>query len=99
MKKEIWEKLQAKINSITPEEMQEWHEEYERKNPPPPKGWISIEDHLPQILVKDFIEGRPTIYKVKDKNGKEFEIGQGGDALVWKYMYAEPLGITHWFNK
>ena len=60
-----------------------------------PKGWVSIEDHLPMMLAVDFLTG--TAYKVKDKDGNEFE-SIVGDHNVWYYS-AKEQGITHWYNQ
>jgi hypothetical protein len=60
-----------------------------------PKGWVSIEDHLPMMLAKDLFTG--TAYKVKDKDEKEF-VSIVGDHSVW-YYEAKELGITHWWNE
>lgn len=60
-----------------------------------PKGWLSIEDHLPHWLACDVAQGY-SIYKVKDKKGNEFESAVC-DHNTWYYM-AKEVGITHWLN-
>ena len=72
-------------------------EEIDKYFPPDtrPKGWLSIEDYLPQMYAVDIMQGY-TLYKVKDKDGKEFESAVC-DHNVW-YYHAKDLGITHWWN-
>jgi len=60
-----------------------------------PKGWVDIEDHLPQWMCKDVEQGF-SIYKVKYKDGKEFETAVT-DHNIW-YYDAKAVGITHWWN-
>ena len=60
-----------------------------------PKGWLRIEEHLPMMYAIDIMQGY-TLYKVKDKDGNEFESGVS-DHNVWYYM-AKEAGITHWWN-
>ena len=60
-----------------------------------PKGWLSIEEYLPMMYAIDIIQGY-TIYKVKDKDGNEFESAVS-DHNVWYYV-AKEAGITHWWN-
>lgn len=43
----------------------------------------------------DIVQGY-TLYKVKDKNGNEFESAVS-DHNNW-YYYAKEEGITHWWN-
>ncbi len=61
-----------------------------------PKGWLSIEEHLPKFIAKDIMQGY-SIYTVKDKDGNEFE-SPVSDHRAWYYRAKED-GITHWFNK
>jgi len=60
-----------------------------------PKGWLSIEEYLPMMYAIDIMQGY-TLYKVKDKDGNEFESAVS-DHNVWYYM-AKNAGITHWWN-
>ena len=64
-----------------------------------PKGWVSIEDHLPKWCIgekaEDMFAGTP--YKVKNKEGLEF-MSHVLDHNVWYYGALEQE-ITHWFNK
>lgn len=61
-----------------------------------PKGWVSIEDHLPQMLAMDIMVGYTT-YKVKFKDGTE-SITAVSDHNIWYYR-AKEEGITHWLNE
>lgn len=61
-----------------------------------PKGWISVEDHLPQWLAEDVKQGY-SVYKVKNSNGEEFETTVA-DHTYWYYIIAIPQKITHWYN-
>ena len=58
-----------------------------------PKGWVSIEDHLPQFLVKDVEVGYST-YKVR--NEEEFYMDVTDPNIF--YYKAKELGVTHWHN-
>lgn len=75
-------------------------EDIEKYFPPDntPKGWVSIEDHLPAVTVDDFLNNDAIvrIVLVKDKNGNEFRT-QVGDHNVWYYI-AREAGVTHWWN-
>lgn len=96
-KKTIVEQLRDYFESLSPEELEE-HREHFRKaieaNKKPP-GWISIEEHLPMFLAKDIMQGY-SIYKVKNKDGEEFETSVS-DHNTWYYL-AKANGITHWLN-
>ena len=61
-----------------------------------PKGWLSIEEYLPEMMVSDVEKGH-SIYMVRDVNGNEFET-KVSDHNVW-YYEAKRNGITHWLNK
>ena len=63
---EISKKLDEAVASITPEEMAKYFSPDTR-----PKGWLSIEEHLPMMYAIDMVQGY-TLYKVKDKDGNEF---------------------------
>lgn len=60
-----------------------------------PKGWVSIEEHLPIMYAIDYFNDG-TLYKVKDKEGNEFT-SSVMDHNLWYYM-AKEAGITHWWN-
>lgn len=83
-------KFDEALVNITPEEMAKYF-------PPDirPKGWLDIEEYLPMMYAIDIGKGY-SVYKVKDKDGKEFETGVS-DHNVWYYM-AKEIGITHWWN-
>jgi hypothetical protein len=78
------------IDNITQEDIDKYFPTDTR-----PKGWLSIEEHLPYMLAQDVMQGF-SIYKVKDKYGKEFESGVA-DHNTWYYV-AKEQGITHWLN-
>lgn len=60
-----------------------------------PKGWVSIEEHLPMMYGKDIMQGY-SMFKVRDKYGNEFE-SMVSDGNIW-YYFALENNITHWFN-
>jgi hypothetical protein len=78
------------IRNMTPEDKEKFFPEDTT-----PKGWVSIEEHLPTWMASDIMEGG-TMYKVKYKDG-----AYGGsfvsDHNIWYYM-AKEQGITHWWN-
>ena len=89
------EKLREYLDSKTQEELEaDWKEMFGDELEIP-KGWVSIEDHLPMMLAIDIGEGA-TRYKVKYKNGNEGE-SYVSDHGIW-YHFAKKAGITHWFN-
>ena len=61
-----------------------------------PKGWLSIEEHLPGWLAKDVMQGY-SVYKVRHKDGTEFESAVTDHGL-WYYL-AKEAGVTHWLNE
>jgi len=61
-----------------------------------PKGWLNIEEHLPMMYAIDIMQGY-SLFKVKDKDGNEFESGVS-DHNLWYYT-AKEAGITHWWNE
>jgi len=85
--------LKKHLKSLSKEELDELKERFRDKTP---KGWISIEEHLPKMLAKDIMQGF-SIFKVKDKDGNEFDSGVS-DHNIW-YYEAKEAGITHWLNK
>lgn len=60
-----------------------------------PKGWVSIEEHLPMWLASDVGQGG-SLYKVKNARGREL-CSLVSDHNVWYHM-AKEQGITHWWN-
>lgn len=74
-------------------------EEFKAHFPPDtrPKGWVSIEEHLPMMSAIDLLGTGYTVFKVKDRYGNEFESGVS-DHNVWYYS-AKEEGITHWWNE
>ena len=81
------------LKNLTPEQMEKYFPEDKT-----PKGWVSIEDHLPAVTCGDFLEHGAIVrfVKVKDNDGNESE-SQVGDARMWYYIVKEH-GITHWWN-
>jgi hypothetical protein len=69
------------------------------QGPKIPKGWVSIEDHLPMMLAKDVAQGY-TLYKcllsLSDDNNSVIET-RVSDHNIW-YFEAKEAGITHWWN-
>ena len=61
-----------------------------------PKGWLSIEDHLPHMYAMDIMEGY-SVFKVRDKDGNEFDT-KVSDHNTW-YYGAREVGITHWLHE
>lgn len=90
------EKMREYLDSKTDEELsKEWDEMFPPENDPP-KGWVSIEDHLPEMYAIDIMKGYSK-FKVKYADGHE-DIARVGDHNVWYYI-AKESGITHWFNE
>lgn len=89
--KKISKAIDDALKNMTQEELDECFPPDNR-----PKGWISIEDSLPECLAIDVLNGG-SIYKVKDKNGKEFE-SKVCDHTMW-YYEAKEAGITHWWHE
>ena len=87
---EMKKKIDEFLANITQEEINKYFPPDTR-----PKGWLSIEEYLPMMCAIDIVQGY-TLYKVKDKNGNEFESAVS-DHNNW-YYYAKEEGITHWWN-
>ena len=83
--------LEKALQNLTKEDIEKYFPE--RKLP---KGWVSIEEHLPYASALDFVEKGYTEIKVKYANGK---VGKSGvcDHNIW-YYDAKDAGITHWWN-
>lgn len=85
--------LRNHLKNISEEEKKNIQEFFIDKKP---KGWLSIDEYLPMMYVKDITQGY-SVFKVKDKNGKEFD-SIVTDHNIWYYR-AKDEGITHWFNE
>ena len=73
----------------------EYYKDYIKNIPKIPKGWVSIEDHLPVFLTKDVIKGKST-YLVMGRDGNIFK----STVLNSKWYYlAKETNITHWYNE
>lgn len=83
-------KLEESLSNITQEEIDKYF-----PTSSVPKGWVSIEEHLPMMYAIDIRQGY-SLYKVKDVNGEEFQSAVC-DHDSWYYM-AKDSGITHWWN-
>ena len=85
------ELLEKALENITPEEIEKYFPADTK-----PHGWISIEEHLPEMRAIDIRKGY-TKFKVKYEDGS---IGRSkvADHCVW-YYGAKEAGITHWWNK
>lgn len=92
--KSMAEVLREHLNSLSQEEIEEIREKYFTDKRP--KGWVDIEEHLPMMRAMDIVQGY-SVFKVKDKDGNEFET-KVSDHNTW-YYYAKEQGITHWFNE
>lgn len=96
MKKEQMNKsleaLRKHLENMTDAEKEEMREHFRDKRP---KGWLSIEEHLPMMFANDIMQGY-SVFKVRDKDGKEYNSAVT-DHNIWYYR-AKEEGITHWFN-
>lgn len=81
------------LDNMSEEEKQRMRDHFKDDKP---KGWLSIEEHLPMMLVDDLEQGY-SVYKVKDSDGEEFET-HVTDHKIWYYR-AKEIGITHWLNE
>jgi hypothetical protein len=87
------DKLKEHFANMTDEEKAETVEFFRDKRP---KGWVSIDDHLPMMYAKDLIDKGFSTFKVKDKDGNEFE-SNVSDHHIWE-IDAKERGVTHWYN-
>lgn len=85
--------LRNYLKNMTKEQEAEMREHFRDKRP---KGWLSIEEHVPMMLIKDISEGSSKI-KVKYQDGTE-GFSYVSDGHIW-YHRAKDEGITHWFNE
>lgn len=88
---EMSKRLDEALANMTQEEIDKYFTPDTR-----PKGWLNIEEYLPMMYAIDIMQGYAP-YKVKDKDGNEFESAVS-DHNVWYYM-AKKAGITHWWNR
>lgn len=86
------EKLKKHLDSLSEEELEKVREFFRDDTP---KGWLSIEEHLPMWKMDDIEQGY-SVYKVRDKDGNEFETAVT-DHHIW-YYEAKENGVTHWLN-
>ena len=92
--KKLGEAVDKFLDGLTKEDIEDIQDKY-FKSLNIPKGWVSIEDHLPRWLAEDVTQGY-TEYKVRDKDGNEFIEGVT-DHTMWYYDMKD-IGVTHWFN-
>ena len=85
------DKLREALANMSQEEMDKHFPKDTR-----PKGWLSIEDHLPMMLAMDIMVGGSE-YKVRYEDGTEGTT-MVSDHNTW-YYYAKETGITHWLNE
>lgn len=85
--------LREHLKKMTDAEKEEMREYFRDKRP---KGWLSIEEHLPMMFANDIMQGY-SVFKVRDKDGNEFDSAVT-DHNIWYYR-AKEEGITHWFNE
>ena len=88
---ELSKRLESALENTSDEEFRQMFPEDTT-----PKGWVDIEEHLPQLIVGDFVDKGYSEYKVKDKDGNVFDT-KVTDSLVWYYR-AKECGVTHWLN-
>jgi hypothetical protein len=87
------EKLKEHLDSLSESEIEDLRKLFADKRP---KGWLSIDEHLPMMLAEDISRGY-SVYKVRYSDGAE-DITKVADHSVWFYE-AKEAGITHWFNE
>lgn len=85
--------LREHLEKMTDAEKEEMREYFRDKRP---KGWLSIEEHLPMMFANDIMQGY-SVFKVRDKDGKEYNSAVT-DHNIWYYR-AKEEGITHWLNE
>ena len=91
--KTMVEKLKEILDNQTPEEHAATVEFFRDKTP---KGWLSIEEHLPKFRAMDIMQGC-SIYKVRYADGHEDETCVS-DHTMWYYL-AKEEGIVEWLNE
>lgn len=91
--KDMSEKMDHFFKNITPEQIQEMKDFFKDDRP---KGWLSIEDHLPYMFAIDVMQGY-SVFKVRYADGTE-GTSPVADHNTWYYR-AKGQGITHWLNE
>ena len=91
--KNLKETIDPFFDNLTEEDIERIKQEY-FPEPTIPKGWVSIEDHLPQFLAKDIEIGHST-YKVKSEEEEYYMCVVDPNIF---YHEAKESGVTHWFN-
>lgn len=86
--------LKKLLNEASEEDLARWREILIKNETP--KGWISIEKHLPQMKAKDIIQGY-SVYKCRDSKGVE-TYTTVSDHNSW-YYFALGNDIKEWFNE
>lgn len=94
-KKSMLDNIKDYLSNLTEKEKEELQEYFKGDSEDIPKGWVSIEDHLPKMYAVDIEKGY-TSYKVKHKNGTTGSTCVS-DHNTW-YRYAKQVDITHWWN-
>lgn len=87
------DKLQEYLDSLSESDKEDLRNYFADKRP---KGWLSIDEHLPMMLAGDISRGY-SVFKVRYSDGAE-GITKVADHAVWFYD-AKEAGITHWFNE
>lgn len=82
--------LKKALDEMTPEDIEKYF-------PPDktPKGWVSIEEHLPRFYACDILKGYSE-FKIKFWDGR-VSTSRVSDHNAWYYEVKE-AGVTHWFN-
>lgn len=86
--------LKRILDEASPEQIEQWKKDL---NPVRniPTGWVSIEEHLPMMLARDFATGTPILVR----NAEHVETTTiVCDHNVWYYMMKE-AGVIEWFNE
>lgn len=91
--KEWSDAIDKHLANLSDEDIEEMKKHFEDKKP---KGWLSIEEHLPMMYARDVMQGY-SLFRVKDKNGNEFQ-SPVADGNTWYYR-AKDSGIIQWFNE
>lgn len=92
--KSLADKLREHLDSMSEDEIEEIRQKYFTDNRP--KGWLSIEEHLPMMKAIDITQGY-SVFKVCNTYGFEHE-SKVSDHNTW-YHHAKEIGITHWLNE
>ena len=95
MKKKLNKKFDEALKKLKNMSFEEFEKHFQADTRP--HGWLNIEDYLPECYVQDFVKQGYSIFKVRDKDGNEFE-SKILDHNTW-YYDAKKQGITHWWNE